>query len=254
MNCVEIIKYIEELYPSNTAYDWDNVGLQVGTFNVKAQKILIALDITKEVVKEAINLKVNLIITHHPMIFNPIKNINFDSPRGWIIKNLIQNNIAVYSAHTNFDQAKNGMNDLLANVLGIKEPMLLDEEYNIGRYGYIDPLNFSDFVNLVKDKFDLNTISVIGKTDKTFKKISISGGSGSHHMYAAKKRNCDVYITGDVTYHTALDAKQLGITVFDVGHHIEVIFVKGMIDLLSKKFNEVEFIESKINTNPYKEF
>lgn len=254
MNSIEITKYFETKYPLDLAYEWDNCGLQVGTLNNKVEKVLITLDVTKKVVKEAIKNNVDLIISHHPLMFKPMKSVIFDSPRGWIIKNLIQNNIAVYSAHTNFDQAEGGMNDILANVLDIHEPKLLDLVDNIGRYGEIDKIEFSDFIKKVKAVFNLKTLKVIGNTKKDISTVGISGGSGSHHMYAAKKRNCDVYVTGDITYHTALDAIQLGITLIDVGHHIEVIFVREVAKDLGGRFPTIKFIESKVDTNPYQEY
>lgn len=253
MNSIEVIKYFENKYPTELAYDWDNVGLQLGTLNTKVERILVTLDVTKEVVKEAIKHKVNLIISHHPLMFKPMQNIIYDSPRGWIIKHLVQHNIAVYSAHTNFDQAEGGMNDILSKEIGIENPKLLDEQDNIGRYGNIVPISLIDLVNQLKTTFQLSTVKVIGKTEKTVETIGISGGSGSHHMYAAKKRNCDVYITGDITYHTALDAIQLGLTLIDVGHHIEVIFIREVAADLQQQFPDVEIIKSQILTNPYQE-
>ena len=183
MNSIEIIKYFETKYPTDLAYEWDNVGLQVGTLNAKVEKVLITLDITKDVVKEAIKNKVNLIISHHPLMFKPMKNVVFDSPRGWIIKNLIQHNIAVYSAHTNFDVADGGMNDVLANVLGIEDPKLMDEVDNIGKFGKIKRIQLESFVSFVKKTFNLETVKVIGKTDKFIETVGISGGSGSHRQF-----------------------------------------------------------------------
>ena len=253
MNSIEVIKYFESKYPTELAYEWDNVGLQVGTLNTKVDRVLVTLDVTKEVVKEAIKNKVNLIISHHPLMFKPMQNIVFDSPRGWIVKHLVQHNIAVYSAHTNFDQAEGGMNDILAKEIGIMEPKLLDETDNIGRYGLIPKTKVKSFVDQLKKVFDLQSVKVIGKVDKNVETVGISGGSGSHHMYAAKKRNCDVYITGDITYHTALDAIQLGLTLIDVGHHVEVIFVREVSKDLRHQFPDLEIMESKVKTNPYEE-
>lgn len=252
MNLVEVIKYFESKFPKDLAYDWDNVGIQVGSLNIKAKKVLVTLDVTKEVVKEAIDLKVNMILSHHPLMFIPMKTINFDSPKGWIVKNLIKHNITVYSAHTNYDLADGGMNDTLAEALDIKSPKLLDLDDEIGRYGDIEPVEFSEFINDVKRKLKLDLVKVIGRDDKTIKTIGISGGSGSKHMYQAKMRGCDVYLTGDVTYHTALDAIALGITVVDIGHHAEKIFVPTITEDLQKQFPDIEFIESRINTDPYK--
>ena len=252
MNHIEIIRFFEEKYPTDLAYDWDNVGLQVGSLNTKAKRVLITLDVTKNVVKEAIKEDVGLIISHHPLMFKPIKNILFDAPNGWMLKHLIQKNIAVYAAHTNFDQAEGGMNDILGNAIGIKSPKLLDEIDNIGRFGAVEEQSLDDFIKHLKNVFLLDTVKVIrNKKNQIIRNVGISGGSGSHHMYAAKKRNCDVYITGDITYHTALDAKSLGMTLIDVGHHVEVIFIKAVKAMLEKQFPDVTFLASTVDTNPY---
>lgn len=253
MNAVEIIKYMESKYPKELAYEWDNVGLQVGTLNQVTKKVLVTLDVTKEVIKEAIHKKADLIISHHPLMFKPVNSIVFDTPKGWMLKNLVKNNISVYSAHTNFDQAEGGMNDILAEAMNIKNTKLLDEEVNIGRYGEIEEVKITDFVKQLKETFGLTTVKLIGSDTKKVKTVGVSGGSGSHHMYQARMKGCDVYITGDVTYHTALDAVQLGITLIDVGHHVEKIFVSAVKKDLENKFPDVEFIESEVNTNPYKE-
>ncbi len=254
MNLVEIIKYFETKYPKELAYEWDNVGVQVGSLNILAKKVLVTLDVTKEVVKEAIDLKVNMILSHHPLIFNPIDRIIFDTPRGWIIKNLIKHNITVYSAHTNYDLADGGMNDEFARILNLKNPSLLDEIDNIGRYGDIEEMTFDEFLAKIKKDLKLDHVKVIGRTDKLIQRVGISGGSGSKHMYQAKKQNCDVYLTGDVTYHTALDAIQSGMTLVDIGHHAEKIFVEAIKRDLTSVFPEIEFISSSVNTNPYKQY
>ncbi len=254
MNAVEIIKYMETKYPKELAYEWDNVGLQVGTLNQAAKKVLITLDVTKEVIKEAVHKKADLIISHHPLMFKPMNAIVFDTPKGWIVKNLVKNNISLYSAHTNFDQATGGMNDILAGAMNIKDTKLLDEQDNIGRYGEIEEMNLTDFANVLKQTFGLETVKIIGNDKKKIKTVGVSGGSGSHHMYQARMKGCDVYVTGDVTYHTALDAIQLGITIIDVGHHVEKIFVEALKSDLEKEFPEVEFLASEVDTNPYKEF
>jgi len=254
MNLVEIIKYFETKYPKELAYEWDNVGVQVGTLNIPANKILVTLDVTKEVVKEAIEKKVNLILSHHPLLFNPVDKIIFDTPRGWIIKNLIKHNITVYSAHTNYDTAEGGMNDEFARILNLKNVGLLDEIDGIGRFGDIEEVDTISFIKAVKSSLNLEIVKVVGRTDRMIKRVGISGGSGSKHMYQAKIRNCDIYLTGDLTYHTALDAEQLGITLLDIGHHAEKIFVNAVVRELKDQFPEVEFIQSEINTNPYQNF
>lgn len=254
MNLTDVIRYFETKYPKDLAYDWDNVGIQVGTLNIPAKKILVSLDITKDVVKEAIDLKANMIISHHPLLFNPLDKIIFDTPKGWIIKNLIKHNITVYSAHTNYDTAEGGMNDEFVRLLGLKNSGLLDEVDGIGRYGDINEQSLIDFIGLIKTTLKLDSVKVIGNDNKIVKRVGISGGSGSKHMYQAKMRRCDVYLTGDVTYHTALDAESIGITLIDIGHHAEKIFVDAVISDLAFKFPEIIFEKSKIDTNPYKNY
>ena len=252
MNSIEITKYIESKFPKEAAYDWDNVGLQVGSLNHKVLKVLIALDVTKEVVKEAIEHKVDLIISHHPLIFKPIMNLQSETPRGWIITNLIKHSISLYSMHTNYDVSDGGMNDAFSKKLGLTNLQVLDESENIGRIGEIKEISFDDFVKLLKSTFSFTDIKLIGDHKTSIKKVALSLGSGSHHMSFAKRKNCDVFLTGDVTYHTALDAIQMGLTILDIGHYAEVIFKDSIFDDLSEKFLDIEFIKSNVNTNPYK--
>ena len=146
------------------------------------------------------------------------------------------------------------MNDQFAEILGLNNISLLDEVDGIGRYGDIEELDFQDLIKFIKSKLNVNSVKVIGNDTKKVSRIGISGGSGSKHMYQAKYRGCDVYLTGDVTYHTALDAISAGITVIDIGHHAEKIFIKAVDEELSRQFADIEFIESLENTDPYKNY
>lgn len=251
MNRIDVTKFLESKYPKTLAYEWDNVGLQVGTLNKPVKTVLITLDVTKEVVKEAILVKADMILSHHPLIFQPVANIQFDTPRGWIIQQLVKHDIALYSLHTNFDLADGGMNDHLAKMLGLKDLKLLDEEAGIGRFGDIDPVAIKEFVAFVKNRLDVDSVRLIGNSEKIVRTVGISGGSGQQHMYQAKKHGCDVYLTGDVTYHNALDAYEMGFTVIDIGHHAEKVFVQVLYDDLSGKFPEVMFRISQVDTNPF---
>lgn len=254
MNAIELIKDLESRYPKSLAYDWDNVGLQVGTLNKPLKSVLITLDVTKEVVKEAIQHKVDVIISHHPLIFKPISSIPVESPRGWMIQKLIKHDISLYSMHTNYDVADGGMNDQLCHLLGIRNPALLDTEVGIGRYGSISPTSMLDFIQHVKNVLQIPTIRVIHHTSRLIETVGISGGSGSIHIAEAKRRGCDIYLTGDVTYHNALDAIQMGIVVFDVGHSIEKVFIPVVRDEIAKRFPDLTVLASQVDTNPYKEF
>lgn len=125
IKCQTIIDKIERLAPKRIAEEWDNVGLQIGDPRAEIEKVLISLDLTEEVVEEAIGLNANLIITHHPFIFKPLKNIRTDLSTGKLIEKMIKNNINLYTAHTNLDMAKDGLNKMLSDKLGLKNVNVL---------------------------------------------------------------------------------------------------------------------------------
>ncbi|MEG1871059.1 MAG: Nif3-like dinuclear metal center hexameric protein, partial [Peptostreptococcaceae bacterium] len=126
MKLKSIIKKIELKYPINLAYDWDNVGLLVGDNEEEVSKVLVCLEANESIIEEAINSNVNLIVTHHPFIFGKMKKITTDDFKGRLIHKLIKNNIAIYSMHTNFDIAFDGLNDYFMEVMGFENPKILD--------------------------------------------------------------------------------------------------------------------------------
>jgi len=121
----DVFHVMEEWAPQSLAYDWDNVGLQIGSYESPARKIMITLDVLEPVVDEAIEKDIDLIIAHHPLLFKPLKEINVDTPEGRIASKLMQNNITVYAAHTNLDIASGGVNDMLCDALGIEPQDIL---------------------------------------------------------------------------------------------------------------------------------
>ena len=246
----------EELYPPTLAEEWDNVGLQVGTMNKDLTNILVTLDLTKDVIQEAINQKCNLILCHHPMIFKPVKTVSSDSYLGSMIEMLVKNDISVYIAHTNFDNAKTGMNAILADLLNLQDLEIFEfvnEEDGLGRIGTLPkPLSLVDFVKQLKQSFQIPVVKVTGEIEKQVQKVAIVGGSGSSVIPASHQYNPDVIITGDVTYHHALDAINTGLTVLDVGHQIERLAFPDMIKQLRKNGVTVPMIISTVDTNPFK--
>lgn len=255
MDGQKIKKVLEENFPIDLAYEWDNVGLQIGTMSKNINKILVSLDLTKEVVEEALLNRVDLIIVHHPLLFRAIKTINTDSYQGSIIEKLLANKIALYVAHTNFDISNVGMNKMLADMLNLTSQDIIEyttETEGLGRIGKVKETDMSSYIEIVKDTFNISNALFIGDLNKKVTKVAITGGSGSSVWRLAKTKNADLYITGDVTYHTALDIKSLGLNVLDVGHNIEKYFGSYLKDLLMKNDVTSEVLLSKVNTNPYK--
>jgi len=237
MNGHDIKAYIQKNHPEETAFDWDHVGLQVGSLNQKITKIMITLDVTKDVVNQAIKENANFILSHHPLLFNPIHTLNLDASKGQLIKSLIDHKITVYSAHTNYDISPSGMNQILSDLLGLENSTVLEDDLirPMGRIGTLKtPLELKDFIELVKEKFELPYVLLIGEKDRLIQKVAVSGGSGSHHYMAAKKKHADIYLTGDITYHTALDIIDVGLLALDIGHFVENHFKT----ILKKEFEE----------------
>ncbi|MBP5342676.1 Nif3-like dinuclear metal center hexameric protein [bacterium] len=228
----DIINKLNNLYPESLKQSYDNVGLMVGRTTKDIKTVLLALDLTRDVMDEAINLKVDLIITHHPILYYPLSLIDTDKDPGSIVRDLIKYDISNYSLHTNFDQVK--MNDYLADMIGIKNKEILSEKENLGVYGDIEPVNIQDFINDLKNILKFESCEYYGAQDLKVKKVGIIGGSGASRIYQAKEKDLDLFITGDVSYSKAIESKRLNLNVLDVGHEIEALFMDVIeADLLS---------------------
>ncbi len=265
MRISDIIDFLESFAPRNLAESWDNVGLLVGDKSNNAKKVLLALDVTDEVIDEAIATESNLIITHHPMIFKAVKNVTTEDAVGKRIIKLIQNNIAVYTLHTNLDSTLGGTNDILANILQLKnievlEPLEVDENYGLGRVGvFEEEKTVREVLQFIKDtgRFDYINYAVdFDGLEKKVNKVGLCTGSVSDkHVYKAKSKGCDLYVTGDLTYHSAQIAKNIGITIVDVGHYCsENIVFESLAEMLSANYREVDFIISKVNSQTINRF
>ena len=178
-------EYLDLRFPKDNAEEFDqgSIGLAIGSENIVIENILLSLDLNKEVVKEAILKKCNLIITHHPFLFNPIQKILFDTEKGEIIKLMCEHNISLYSMHTNLDVGSGGVNDVLAKMLGINDYKIINNDASKGnylRYGNIQETTLKDLANNIKNIFNLNGVRVLGDLNKKIKKIGVVGGSGAH--------------------------------------------------------------------------
>lgn len=245
---------MERLAPKNLAESWDNPGLMVGDESMEVKKILFALDCSERVIDEAISLGADMIVTHHPMIFKGIKNVTKQTPLGKKIFKAIQNNISVYSAHTNLDIAEGGTNTTLANLIGLEniEPLLdIDNNTSIGKCGLLrESIKFGDFISEFKKKLGTKTLIVNGILEKNISKIGLCTGkaSSAEYLYAAKSKNCDLYITGDIGYHDAQVAEDLDICLIDGTHYLtEVIVVPVIAKYVGENVEGVECLCSKVN-------
>ncbi len=364
VTCRDIINIMEKAAPTALAEEWDNVGLAIGDPDGEVKKILVALDVLPSVIEEAIQLQVDMIVTHHPMLlFQKIKSITADTALGSKIYRLIQHNISAFSAHTNLDIAFGGTNDVLAELAGLENIEILEETtaeelkkivvyvpltheeavraalcnagaghigkyacctfgakgtgtflplkgaepfvgnigkiehvdeirletivpkrllqkvissmlaahpyeevaydvysveqkgeaYGIGRIGNLkSPMTFEDYAEFLKEKLGLSSIRLVGNGNHIIKRVGLCTGSGVEYMKTAYHKGADAYITGDIKFHEAQRALEMGICVADATHYAsEVLIVpmiKQYIDTEAKKKEwNIEVIESKIN-------
>jgi dinuclear metal center YbgI/SA1388 family protein len=256
---LDIAKAIEDAAPKFLMEDYDNIGMMVGDDNKEVKKVLLSLDCTKEVIKEAINLNSDLIITHHPLIFKKPKNIISGDLLGDKVIALIKEDIALYSCHTNLDSTKGGINETIVNMLGFTSDEIIEpKEYpnykdcGIGRLVRLkEEISLSDIIKLVKEKLNINNMRIV-KGSENVKTIAIINGSGQDLFYRAKNLGADCIITGDTTYHFASDFKEIGISIIDAGHFsTEYLAFLKTLEFLSERFKDVEFISSEECKDPY---
>ena len=343
----------------------DKIGLQVGRLNKKVDRVMIALDVLEDVIDEAIEKNVQLIIAHHPIIFRPLKNVLTDTTQGRMVEKLLKHDIAVYAAHTNLDVAKGGVNDLLAAALELQEPEVLvptfdtklkklvvfvptshaeeirnvlgkagagfignyshctfstngtgrflpgentnpfvgqpgqleevdeirietivpepllkkaitamvkahpyeevaydvyptenkGEVLGLGRIGKVSEMTLGEFAEKVKTALDVEQVRVVGDLASKVRKVAVLGGDGNKYFMNAKFKGADVYVTGDIYYHTAHDAMMQGLNMIDPGHNVEKVMKKGLTAALQKMCREegyeVEIFPSEVNTDPF---
>lgn len=242
MLCKEIIQVIEATYPTNAALSFDNVGLLVGRSEKEVSNVYIALDATEQVIDRAIESGADMLITHHPLIFSPLKKItdeNFVSSR--VVK-LIQSDISYYAMHTNYDVL--GMAELAEKILGITDAKVLDvtfgenmREEGIGRIGFLPrPMNLEECALDIKHKLKLGSLKVFGNLKKEIKCLAVSPGSGKSAVAPAIEKGADVLVTGDIGHHDGLDAVEQGLAIIDAGHYgTEYIFIQDMKQFLESK-------------------
>lgn len=363
----EFIKKFEEFAPQTLAAEGDPVGLHIGDLNRPIERLMITLDVRPEVVEEAIEKDIDFILSHHPPIFKAIDRLDLSDPQTKMYAELLEHDITVYAAHTNLDLASGGMNDWLAEALGLEEvevmkpissenlldlslyvplekeakmrqklyeagvgeselyshvsytshgmarftprertftkkqeidrheevqmakiemtlPIHLKEAvlelikesfpyerpvyrltkdekqgkvYGYGRVGNLpEPMTFEDFLSLTKEKFGVEGVRYVGNDiEKEVSRIAVMGGDGGKYYADAKAKGADVFVTGDIYYHTAHDMQAADLFAVDPGHHIESLFKEPMAEYIDewKETEDWQFdvLTSDVNTDPF---
>lgn len=241
MTVNDIYTYLDEKYDFSTALSYDNSGHLVGSLQNTVSGIVVCLDCTDETVTQAVEEGANLIVSHHPVIFNPLKSVTDNS----VVYRLIRNDISVISVHTNLDQADGGINEVLANTIGLENiEKVTDSEGFVYRIGEIDePIDADTFAKSVSDKLAL-PVKYVG--DNThIKRVAVCSGSGGSMLFEVANTGVDAYVTADVKHNEFLDAHSIGLVLLDAGHfNTEDIIVAPLAKELSNAFPKIKVSES----------
>ena len=263
MICVnDIVTFLETLAPRNMAEDWDNVGLLCGSSAAPVTKILVALDPFSSVCQEAAQLGAELIVTHHPLIFSPLKSVTDASSVGQCFHTLLKNGISAINAHTNLDMAPGGVNDVLAQALGLEDitvpyPLGLDANgraYGLLRTGTVASQPLDDFLSRVKERLGCPGLRY-ADGGKPVHRVAVGGGACGSEWLQAVQAGCDTFVTADVKYNQFWDAQQAGLTLIGAGHfYTENPVVAVLAQKLQAAFPEIPVSISKTHRDCRKFF
>lgn len=234
----DVYSFLDKLAPFSTSAAWDNTGLLAGSCEKQVKKVLLSLDVTKAVIDEAIKNNVDLVITHHPLIFSGVKSVTADT----LLYKAVASGISFISSHTCLDIAKDGVNDCLANAVGLKNITSVEEEPFL-KIGETEEMTENEFVSLLKERLSCNVL--YNSTGNNIKKVAFCSGSGGDLWAMAKEYNADALLTGEAKYHEFLDASFNDITIFSCGHfETEIVVIDTLKEKLEKEFETIEFLKS----------
>ncbi len=242
----EIIGILDSIAPFSLAESWDNSGLQSGSYSAEIEKILLSLNPTVKAVERAMGIGAQLLLTHHPLIFDKLSCINVERYPGNVLNIALKNSISLVAMHTNLDAAAKGLNHILAEMIGLKYVEILvpsdrvqEKGTGIGRIGNLEsPKTLYDVSCMVKNVLGLSGLRVLGAKDKIIRRVAIVGGSGGSMLYIAKQRGADLFITGDIKLSDALASESIGLCLIDgthfsterVPYELWAEYLKGVFD------------------------
>lgn len=246
----EIYDFLDGKAPFSTQLDFDNAGLLVGREGTVVDRVLVALDITPAVIREAAEQKAQLIVAHHPVIWGKISSVTDGDSTGKKLLALVERGIAAICAHTNLDAAPDGVNDVLARKLGLEEVSVLEEEgrtsdglpYGIGRVGALSQGSLSPemFAHFVKDALDLEGMRIL-PGDRPIRRVAVGGGACGSMLAQVAALDCDAFVTADLKHDVYLEARELGLTLVDAGHYsTETVICPTLRDWLLEAFPDLE--------------
>ncbi len=249
-----IIKIIEEFAPIEIAADYDNVGLKIGDPAREVTGILVVLDTNSSVVEEAKAMGCNMIIEHHPSIWRPLKAINISIPLNKMLIECAKNDIALYSAHTNIDFTVGGLNDFVAEILGLSDVKVISDQTS-ARIGLLsNEVTLKDYAKTVSEILNDDNIITVGRLDKPIKKVAVINGAGGNEseLWQTYAAGADVFVTAEVRYNVTRLAKDLDYAIIQFGHYeSEVFFMPLIKKVITNKLPSLPIYFAKHIGSPY---
>ena len=258
----EIRDKLFELAPEEMKESWDNVGLLCGRADRPVEKILVALDVFPDVIAEARELGVQLIVSHHPVLFGELRAVSDESMTGRAILDLAESGIASINLHTNLDSAPGGVNDRLAELLRLRNIAVLCESgtngqgrpFGLGRIGEHSPCTLTNFLSEVKTVLGCGGLRY-ADAGRTVRRVAVGGGACGEFLEEAARKGCDTFVTGDLKYNHFEDAVELGVNLIDAGHFpTENPVCTVLENYLQESFPDLSVVRSKKHTDVVKFF
>ena len=256
----DVATFLEEFAPPALAEEWDNVGLLLGDRAATARRIMTCLTITPDSAAEAVEERVELIVAHHPLPFRPLKRITTDAHEGRLLWKLIGAGTSVYSPHTAFDSTIEGINQSLAEGVGLCEIEVLTPKaepiagrtLGAGRRGRLaQPLTLAEFARQVKTFLKIEQVQVVGAADRRVEQVAIGCGSAGEFLSAAQAAGCDLLLTGETRFHTSLEAEARGMGMILAGHYATERFaVETLAEVLARQFPHAQIWASRRERDP----
>ncbi len=256
LTVADIAGFLEEFAPAALAEAWDNVGLLVGDNAQRVERVMTCLTITPTTAREAVSGKADLIVSHHPLPFRPLKRLTADTHDGRLLWELMGAKISVFSPHTAFDSAQQGINQRLATGLQLDdiEPLVPGSEagQGAGRVGTLkSSTKLTDLAKRVQQLLNIENIQAVGDLDAQVRKVAVACGSAGELVPIARQAGCDALVTGEVRFHTALEAESLGLGLVLAGHFASERFaVEQLSTILADKFPALEVWASQQERDP----
>ena len=260
----EILIFLSDFAPAELSEEWDNTGLLIGQRDDSVSSIMTCLTLTPDVAEEAVTNGASLVVTHHPILFRAVKKLTDDSSEGRMLLSLIRAGVAVYSPHTSYDSAYEGVNRQLADSLNLADVQPIrtivgeanseinNEPIGSGRFGDLpEAVSLTEFVDRVKQALRIQNTWFVGDSKSTIRRVGIACGAAAEFMGDAARLGCDVLLTGEARFHACLEARTRGIALVLPGHYpTERPAMENLAERLSQRFPALNVWASSVEADP----